>query len=135
MVTVPQLELQRGALGTLGSGTLQGSLTHTGGWLVPGGIGRLSITGTYTQGAGGTLGIDLGGSARCTAFDQLDVSGTVTLAGTLSIERIDGCTPTTGQRFPILTFGSRSGDFAQMLGLGPDLRREDSPTTISLVGS
>jgi hypothetical protein len=134
-VGIPQVELQRGTLAALGSGTLQGNLTNAGGWLVPGGIGTLRITGNYVQAAGGTLGIGLGGSPACSAFDQLDVTGSAALGGTLSVNRADNCTPSAGQRFPILTFGSRTGDFVRTEGLGSTLRREDTPTSISLVGS
>jgi hypothetical protein len=134
-VGIPQLELERGTLAAHGTATLQGSVTNTGGWLVPGGIGTLRITGNYVQAAGGTLGIDLGGSSTCSAFDQLNVTGTATLGGTLSVNRSGGCTPSAGQRFPIVTFASRTGNFARMDGLGSDLRREDTPTSISLVGS
>jgi hypothetical protein len=133
IVDIAQLELQGGALGTLGSGTLQGSLINNGGRLLPGGIGKLRITGSFTQSAGGTLAINLGASATCSAFDQLQIGGAANLGGTLRIERVDGCNPSAGQRFPIMMFGSRTGDFAQVLGLGADLRREDAPTSIDLV--
>jgi hypothetical protein len=45
----------------------------------------LTITGNYTQTVAGTLTIEQNGTAPGTQFDQLVVNGTVTLAGTISI--------------------------------------------------
>jgi hypothetical protein len=87
----------------------------------------------YSQASSGTLGIDLGGSATCSAVDRPQIDGRAALSGTLNIVRMDGCKPSPGQRFTILTFASRSGDFGQVQGLGDDLRREDTETSITLV--
>ena len=72
-----------GAAGTLtGHGTIKGAVTNTaGGVVAPGGtIGTLTI-GSYTQGAGSTLAIEVSPSAA----SQLNVLGAASLNGTLAL--------------------------------------------------
>jgi hypothetical protein len=111
--------------GTLsGTGTVNGNLIN-GGQINPGGIGVagiLTINGNYTQTATGVLNIDIGGTAAGSGYDQLVISGSATLAGTLNVNLINGFTPTTGATFPILTCGaSRTGTFGTV-SLGPRFR-------------
>ena len=96
--------------GTLdGNGTITASVSNTGANVAPGlSPGTLTITGNYTQGAGGTLPIGL---ASLASFDVLNVTGAATLAGTLTATSIGGFTPVAGNSFQVLTFGSRSGNF------------------------
>ena len=75
------------------------------------GLGFLDITGNYTQTADGSLVLDLGGTDYGT-FDQLQVSGAVTLAGNLTAHLIDGFAPTVGESDAVITFLSRTGAFA-----------------------
>ncbi len=75
------------------------------------GLGFLNITGNYTQTANGSLDLSLGGTGPGT-FDQLFVSGTVTLAGDLTAHLIDGFTPTVGESDTVITFLSSTGAFA-----------------------
>src|SRR5207245_2228118 len=56
--------------------------------------------------------IELGGTTPGTQFDRLAVSGAASLNGTLNVTRINGFTVTAGDQFQIMTFGSRTGDFA-----------------------
>src|SRR5207244_1504320 len=49
--------------------------------------------------------------------DQLRISGLATLAGTLNVNLINSFTPSAGNTFPLLTFGSRSGTFGTINGL------------------
>ncbi|HST04143.1 MAG TPA: hypothetical protein VLQ48_05340 [Chloroflexia bacterium] len=104
--------------GTLeGTGTVTGDLDNTGGTVSPGsGPGLMTITGNYTQGAGGTLNIELGGLTPITQYDRLAVGGTATLAGTLNTSAINGFTPQNGDSFTVLTYGSRSGVFSTIQG-------------------
>jgi hypothetical protein len=75
------------------------------------GVGSaFNVSGNFTQGAAATLVIQLGGTSAG-QFGQLTVSGTATLAGTLSVTLVNGYVPTTGDTIPVLTYGSRSGDF------------------------
>ncbi len=80
--------------------------------------GTLTITGNYTQGASGTLSIELGGFMADSEHDLLDVSATATLDGTLEAVAINEFAPSIGDRFTILTVGAHSGRFAQFAAIG-----------------
>ena len=58
------------------------------------------------------LNIDIGGTTAGTAFDQLKVSGSATLDGTVAVSLINGYAPAAGTTVPFLTYGSESGSFA-----------------------
>jgi hypothetical protein len=94
--------------GTLeGSGTITGSLTEEGGQLNPGNSpGTFNVSGNYTQTAGGTLDIELGTSS----FDILAITGTGTFAGALDIFSFGGFTPSDGETFQIINYGSLGSD-------------------------
>ena len=107
-------DLQGGVLS--GNGTVSGDLTNEA-MLSPGDSpGSITITGNYTQTSAGTLVIELGGASPG-QFDTLQVSGNAALDGTLDVALIGGFVPTPPQSFQVLTFGSRSGDFATKNGL------------------
>ncbi|MDB6110770.1 MAG: hypothetical protein JWR69_2520 [Pedosphaera sp.] len=102
--------------GTLaGSGDIFGSVfnadTMTPGW--GGQIGTLNISGNCTQAVSATLQIELGGSNQ---FDRLAITGQATLNGKLAISRLNNFTPPEGSTFPILTCGTRTGQFSQLTG-------------------
>jgi len=99
------------------------TLVQSGGILAPGDLGtagRMTISGQYTLGSGGTLAVDLGGTTQATAYqtgqyDYLAVSGTTSLAGSLRITILPGFTPTSGQSFTVLnSTGALSGAFANV---------------------
>jgi hypothetical protein len=75
-----------------------------------------ATVGAYLPSALSTLKIELGGVTPATQFDQLAVTGSATLAGTLAISLINAFTPAAGNSFQILTFGSRTGDFNDITG-------------------
>ena len=79
--------------------------------------GTLTISGDYVQASGGSLDIEIGGTAPGTQYDRVLVSGAVTLDGTLNVIPINGFVPSAGESFQILTFGSRTGAFAARNGL------------------
>jgi hypothetical protein len=120
-----------------GSGTIVGNVVNSG-QLNP--VGILTIHGNYTQTARGTLNIEIGGTTAGIDFDQLVVTGLATLDGTLNISLTNGFRPNLGDRFQILNFGSRTGDFAgeNGLGLGDGLRLDpqykDSSLTLVTAG-
>ena len=91
-----------------GTGTITGHLVNNG-TVSPGySPGRIAVTGNYTQGATGTLVIQL---ASATAFDLLAVTGTATLAGRLQVDALGGYSP-IGQSFTFLTAaGGITGTF------------------------
>ena len=70
----------------------------------------ITITGNYTQNSAGTLDVDLGGTSL-SQHDQLQVSGTATLAGTLDVALIDGFSISPLEEFQIVTYGTVSGTF------------------------
>jgi len=81
----------------------------------PGLPGVLSVEGAYTQTATGRLHLELfeggGPGKRDGEMDQLWVTGAVALAGTLRVDVAPGAAPEVGDRFPIVTGASLSGQF------------------------
>ena len=97
----------------IGNGTFTGPIRNNGGIVGPGhSPGKITLTGDYTQGANGTLNIEIGGTTAGTGYDQLVVSGIATLGGTLNITAINGFKPTVGDVYTLITAGSFSGSFA-----------------------
>ncbi len=78
--------------------------------------GVVSLTGNYAPASTTALGIKIGGLSAGTQFGQLKIGGTATLAGTLNISLTPGYVPNIGDRFPILTYASRTGTFSAMTG-------------------
>jgi hypothetical protein len=66
----------------------------------------------YTSSAGALLNCLLGGTAAGTSYGQLQVSGAVTLNGSVSVALANGYIPATNDSFTLLTAGSRNGAFA-----------------------
>ncbi|MDQ4024474.1 MAG: hypothetical protein M3217_03130, partial [Actinomycetota bacterium] len=107
--------------GTLkGGGTVEGSVSSSGGTVAPGASpGMLKITGNYEQGAGGTLKSEIEGTAVGTQYDQLEVTGSATLGGTLDIVNGSGHSPTPGDTFKIVKTANpsgRNGTFSSVIG-------------------
>lgn len=94
-----------------GTNTINGSLVVAiGGIFAPGASpGCTPIAGDYTN--AGTLEIELGGLTPCTEYDQVQVTGTAFLGGTLDVLLFGGFTPTNGQEFVILDATTISGTF------------------------
>jgi fibronectin-binding autotransporter adhesin len=95
--------------GTLsGTGKIAGNVINNG-VVGPGSSpGTLHVGGNYSQGSGGTLDIEI---ASLFSFDQLMVSGTASLGGTLDVT-LDGYTGHAGDIFTILTSSGLSGSFS-----------------------
>ena len=93
-----------------GAGQITGTLSNTGGTVRP--AGTLAVSGPFTQGAGGTLEIDLATGAQ----DRLTVTGAASLAGTLAALPASGFDPVAGATFPVVTSGSRTGTFTTLSG-------------------
>jgi hypothetical protein len=94
-----------------GSGTVDGDLENSGDVCPGDSPGNISVTGDFTQYSSGTLYIELGGTTPGTEYDQLTVTGSATLAGTLDVSLINSFTPDYGQTFTIMTYASKSGTF------------------------
>ena len=102
-----------------GAGTVNGTLSNSGGSVRPGtSPGIFSIDGDYTQGAGGTLAIDVGGSVFGTGYDRLAVTGAASLNGTIALAPV-GFAPPADTLLPgIVTAATRTGQFSVTSGAG-----------------
>jgi hypothetical protein len=117
-ITASSVTIQSGAT-VSGSATITSSVTNSGTIYVggPGATGRLTINGNFTQTSQGILNMEIAGLTAATQFDQLAISGTATLAGTLNVQLLNGFIPASGNSFAVLTFGSHSGSFETVTGL------------------
>jgi T5SS/PEP-CTERM-associated repeat protein len=100
-----------------------GTLINDGGVVAPGASpGRLSIDGNFTQLADGILTMEIAGPEL---FDQLAVSGLLTLGGTLNLAFIEDYSPIAGDDLVLEMFFSAAtlGEFATVTttGLAPGL--------------
>jgi hypothetical protein len=96
-----------------GTGTIAGNVNNVAGTVTPGASpGILTITGNYTQGASGTLGMEIGGLTAGTQYDQLVVGGSTSLAGTLNTALVNGFVPVSGNTFTLIqSTGPVTGTF------------------------
>jgi hypothetical protein len=75
-------------------------------------LGAVIIDGNYTQTSPGILNLRIGGTtAGNNGYDQLNITGSAALAGTLNVSLINGFSPSSGDVYQIVTFASESGDF------------------------
>ncbi|MEW6155801.1 MAG: hypothetical protein AB1813_00100 [Verrucomicrobiota bacterium] len=108
--------------------SLTGNLETAGdlinhGLLSPGNSpGVINHNGDLTQ--NGTLLVEIGGRTAGAGspnvddgYDQLNVSGNLTLGGTLQIQLLNGFVPVLGDSFEFINAGSISGDFVNFSGL------------------
>jgi hypothetical protein len=95
-----------------GTGSVTGAVVNASAVVLPGtnSLGALNIVGNYQQQSGGTLDITLDG-ANAGQFSQLAVSGNASLNGVLNLSSFSGYSPSVGDKFQILSSGSRSGTF------------------------
>jgi len=135
-----------GLEGTIGrSGTIAGSLENNGATVSPGNSpGILTVADNYSQGGGGTLEIEIMGSNPGEGgHDQLLVTGSASLNGTLDIQTDAGFTPgvgampgMVGDSYVIITASSRTGEFSTVNGRhaggGKFYKVGYNPTNVSL---
>jgi len=105
----------------LGAGTVNGNVsvgnaTGTAATINVGDTGKaglLSITGTYTQLATGTITGFINGTTVGTGYSQLKVTGTAALGGTINFTVSASFQPslTVGEKFTVLTASSVTGTF------------------------
>ncbi len=104
-------------LGLTGNGCTGAGTTWLEGDVRPGlGVGQMGFEGDVILGRGGVMHIELGGLAPGTGHDKLNVIGAATLDGTLAISLINRFLPAPGDEFEIMTYGSRTGEFADTTG-------------------
>jgi len=123
--------LQTAGETSLAGGTLQAATVSIQGGVLSG-FGAVSGNLTLT----GALNVGLGGTAAG-QFDRIQVTGAATLGGTLNVSLVGGFLPAIGDTFEILTFASRTGDFATVTGLalpnGNTLQYSPEATRIRLI--
>lgn len=124
----------------VGTGPINGVVRNLGGRVEPGnGIGRLGITGDFSNLADGTLAIELAGSTPSTQHDVLAVSRFAFLDGTLAVTLANGFVPSVGNTFEFLTTGADGvfGEFASLLlpgGFQWDVNYLASSVVLEVVG-
>jgi len=119
-MTVQSIDNSAGGAFTFDGGTMNlkqftGTLAVTGGNLSPGASpGLLTVTGDYSASAASTLTIEISGPARGAdpGYDAMDVSGTASLDGTLSVQLLNGYAPADGAQFHILQADTICGNFS-----------------------
>jgi RHS repeat-associated protein/uncharacterized repeat protein (TIGR01451 family) len=114
--------------------TTAGDFSNSGS-LTAGAGSTLSVAGNYTQTSTGVLNVQLGGTPASGQFGQVAVQSAANLDGNLNVSLVNGFTPSSGQDFPVMTFGSASGSFATVTGLGTALTESLNPTSLDLVGA
>ncbi|HKS22368.1 MAG TPA: LamG-like jellyroll fold domain-containing protein [Thermoanaerobaculia bacterium] len=95
-----------GKSGGTGTSSVSVPVTNAAGGTIKSTTGTLSFTNGLAQ--SGTLLFPISGAA---SFGKVNVNGAFALAGTLTATTVS-YTPSNGATFPILTFGSSSGAFA-----------------------
>ena len=104
-------QMNGGSLG--GSGTLTGNLNIAAGTLAPGySPGSLTVAGNLNLAPSSVTTIELGGTAAGTGYDQINVTGTANLGGTLNLNQFGAFVPVAGNTFDYMTFASSTGNFA-----------------------
>jgi len=105
------------ALGTgnvsLGEGTLSTTayLYSVGSLTQPQKPLTINVGGNYTQDAGGTLQLAIGG-LNGSQYDRVQVGGNASVAGNLVVSSLNGFHPSAGNEFEVLhAMGTRSGEF------------------------
>ena len=101
------------------AGTLKGIGTFVNGNFANAGIiapgnsaGTLSFTGNLAN--TGTVNMEIGGTVEGTGYDQVKVTGSIILSGTLNVTLINGYTPVLGNEFTIIDAASLTGTFTTL---------------------
>ncbi len=77
----------------------------------------INDSGNYTQEAGSTLNVKLGGPTAGTQYDQLNVAGTASLASTLNLSIVPSVGDICGGTFTVINAAPLTGSFATINGL------------------
>ena len=97
----------------IGNGIIAGNVTNNA-YISPGhSVGGITILGSYTQGANGTLIIENGG-ATPDKYDRFQVNGPASLNGKLDVRDVNGYTPAATDVFNPIGFQSVSGSFSSV---------------------
>ncbi len=116
----PAATLVRIVKGSLfGNGGIVAAHLFSSGTVIPAAsmtaVGKLGVTGPYTQTPAGALDANIAGAASG-QFNVLNVTGAATLGGTLNIGLLNNFVPLIGAEFEILTAKHVTGTFATVNG-------------------
>lgn len=109
VLTVPKLDLSGAEMG--GIGTLNGDAVLSGLFSPGSSPGKFTINGNIIQTNTSVLSMEIAGTA-IDQYDRLLVSSNASLAGTLSVNLLNGFRPASGDTFPIIQAGLITGQFA-----------------------
>lgn len=102
----------------VGTGPINGVVRNLAGRVEPGdGVGRLNITGDFSNLGDGTLAIQLAGTIANTQHDILAMSRFAFLDGTLEVTLTGGFVPSVGNMFTFLTTATNGvfGEFENLV--------------------
>jgi fibronectin-binding autotransporter adhesin len=113
------LSFQGGTL--IGTGAITGTVNNSGGTVSPNSLvgtpaGTMIFNGSYTQGTGGAMKVDIGGQTPGIDFDKISFLSRPTFSGTLNISVTNGYSPNVGDRFQVLDYTARTGNFTTLNG-------------------
>ncbi len=96
------------------------NLAVVGGTLEIGNSGMLNVTGAYSQTT--ALVIHLIGTTPGAGYGQLNVGGTASISGSLTVVYDGDFQADVGESFQLVTFGNLNGSFSQLFlpGLAPN---------------
>jgi T5SS/PEP-CTERM-associated repeat protein len=130
--------LRVSAGGTLESaGAVFGNIVVASGGLMSAGNvdGTAAVNGNYEQDPGGQLSLNLSGTNASSGYDELYVTGDISLAGTLTLNFLNGFASKTGQTFSLINYGGHlAGNFDQIQinGLAPGFQYQWRQTNDAL---
>ena len=122
------LDIQGGSLS--GAGTINANASINGLFSPGSSPGIINISGDLILGPSSVTNIEIDGLTPGSGHDQVNVSGTATLDGTLNMTLIGAFVPGPTDVFTVMTFGSRVGDFATKNLAG--LRHSYNATSLNL---
>ena len=96
-----------------GAGSTTGNIEYAGSYQVGNSPDAVSVQNVLFDPTS-TLIMEFAGDAPGSGYDQLDISGTATLNGTLDLSYLDGFTPSTGEVFNLFN-GQTTGSFSQVI--------------------
>jgi hypothetical protein len=99
-----------------GAAAIDADVRNSGTIQVSAGTGTIIINGSYTQDADGIIRFDIVDTDLGSGYNQLQVTGTAILDGTLDIVLDGSHEPVNKDSFTVLTYGSSSGCFAAITG-------------------
>jgi YD repeat-containing protein len=119
--------------GSLGTTTFASGVNFTNYGTVDLRSGILAANGAYGSKSGALLHCAIGGPTAGTGYGQLQVAGSVTVNGGLSVDLANGFSPALNDSFTVLTAGTRSGTFAGFSYPSNQVSMQLSNTTSSVI--